>query len=77
MTLIAYLFLRLRPAKSVVRYMCKSPASDYYSKRNMVNGSHLHLNMNNSTCGISIAQREDNLVPKVSFSNMPKVKTVC
>ena len=23
MTLIAYLFLRLRPAKSVVRYMCK------------------------------------------------------
>ena len=28
MTLIAYLFLRLRAAKSVVRYMCKSSASN-------------------------------------------------
>ena len=28
MTLIAYLFLRLQPAKSVFRYMCKSLASD-------------------------------------------------
>ena len=41
MTLIAYLFVRVRPAKSDVRYMCKSPRSDYYSKRNSVNGSHL------------------------------------
>ena len=29
MTLIAYLFVRLQPAKKVVRYMYKSPASDY------------------------------------------------
>ena len=29
MRLIAYLFVRLRPAKNVVRYMYKSPASDY------------------------------------------------
>ena len=29
MTLIAYLFVRLRLAKNVVRYMYKSPASDY------------------------------------------------
>ena len=28
MTLRAYLFLRLRPAKSVLRDMCKSPALD-------------------------------------------------
>ena len=28
MRLIAYLFVRLRPAKNVVRYMYKSPASD-------------------------------------------------
>ena len=28
MTLIAYLFVRLRAAKNVVRYICKSPASD-------------------------------------------------
>ena len=38
MTLIAYLFLRLRPTKIVVRYMCKSSTWDYPSKRNMVNG---------------------------------------
>ena len=67
MTLIAYLFLRLRPAKIVVRYMCKSPASDYPSKRNMVNGSGLCLNLSDSTCGIFISQREDNLVEKKSL----------
>ena len=41
MTLIAFLFVRLCPAKSVVRYMCKNPASDYPSKRNMENWSQL------------------------------------
>ena len=63
-TLIAYLFLRLQPAKCVVRYMSKTPASDYPSKRNMVNGSQLCLNLSDSTCGIFIAQREGNLVAK-------------
>ena len=33
MALIASLFLRLRPAKNVVRYLCKSPTSDYPSKK--------------------------------------------
>ena len=45
MTLIAYLFLRLPPAKNGVRYMYKTPASDYPSKRNMVNGCQLCLNL--------------------------------
>ena len=67
MTLIAYLFPRLRPAKSMVSYMCKSPASGYPSKRNMVNGSQLCLNLSDSTCGIFIAQREGNLVAKSLF----------
>ena len=67
MTLIANLFLKLRPAKNVVRYLCKSPASDYPYKRNMVNGSQLCLNLSNSTCGIFIVQREDNLVAKSLF----------
>ena len=44
---IAYLFLRQRPAKNVVRYIHKSPTSDYPSKRNMVNGSQLCLNLSN------------------------------
>ena len=61
MTLIAYLFLSLPPAKRVVRYMCKSHASDYYSKRNMVNGCRLCLNHSNSTCSIFIDHREGNL----------------
>ena len=52
MTLIAYLFLRLHPAKSVVRYMCKSPTSDYPSKRNMVSGSQLCLYLSHNTCTI-------------------------
>ena len=39
MTVMAYLFLRLRSAKNLVRYMCKSQASDYLSERNMVNAS--------------------------------------
>ena len=52
MTLIAYLFLRLRPAKNLVRYMYKIPASDYPSKRNMVNRSQLCLNLSDSTFGI-------------------------
>ena len=60
MTLIAYLFPRLRPAKNVVRYMCKSPASDCPSKRNMVKGSQLCLNRSEGTCSIFIDQREGN-----------------
>ena len=64
MTLIAYLFVRLRPAKNVVRYMCKSLASDYTSKRNMVNRSQLNLNLSESACSIFIAQRQGNLVAK-------------
>ena len=67
MTLIAYLFMRLRPAKNVVRYMCKSPGADYTSKRNMVNGFQLCLNMSECTCGIFVAQGEDNLVAKSLF----------
>ena len=67
MTLIAYLFLRLPAAKNVVRYICKSPASDYNSKRNMVNGSQLCLNLSDSTCSISVAQEEGSLVTKTLF----------
>ena len=66
-TLIAYLFVRLRPAKNVFIYMCKSPASDYSSKRNVVNGSQLCLNLSESACGIFIAQRKGNLVAKSLF----------
>ena len=60
MTLIAYLFLRLRPANSVLRYMCKSPTSDYCYKRNRENGSQLCSNLIKSTCSIFIDQRESN-----------------
>ena len=67
MTLKAHLFLRLLPAKNVVRYMCKSPTSDYPSKSNMVNGSQLCLNLSESTCSIFVAQREGNLVAKSLF----------
>ena len=67
MTLIAYLFLRLRPAKNVVRYMCKSPSSDYPSKMNMVNGSQLCLNLGDNTCTTFIDQREGSLVAKSLF----------
>ena len=67
MTLIAYLFLTLRPAKNMVTYMCKSPASDYPSKRNMVNRSQLSLNLKDRTCTIFIAQRGGNLVAKTLF----------
>ena len=67
MTLIANLFVRLHPAKNVVRYMYKSPTSHYPSKRNMVNGSQLCLNMSESACVIFIAQREGNLVAKSIF----------
>ena len=67
MTLIAYLFLRLRPAKNVVRYMCKSVASDYPSKRNMANESQLCLNLSDKIIIISIDQREGSLVPKSLF----------
>ena len=45
----------------------KSPASDYPSKRDMVNVSHLCLNLSDSTCGILIAQREGKLVAKSLF----------
>ena len=67
MTLIAYLFLRLRPAKCLVRYMFKSCASDYPSKRNMASGSQLCLNLSDNTCTIIIDQREDNWVAKSLF----------
>ena len=67
MTLIAYLLLALRPAKNVVRYTFKSPASDYPSKRNKVNGCQLCLNLSESACGIFIDQREGNLVGKSLF----------
>ena len=67
MTLIAYLFLRQRPGKNVVRYMYKSPTSDYTSERNMVNGSQLCLNLSDKTCTIFIDQREGSLVAKILF----------
>ena len=67
MRVIAYLFLRQRPAKNVVRYMYKSPTSDYPSKRNMVNGSILCLDLSDKTCTIFIDQREGSLVAKTLF----------
>ena len=67
MRLIAYLFLRQRPAKNVVRYIYKSPTSDYTSKRNMVNGSQLVLNLSDKTCTIFIDQGEGSLVAKTLF----------
>ena len=67
MTLIAYLLLRRRPAKNVATYMFKSPALDYPSKRKMVNGSQLSLNLSDSTCDIFIAQQEGHLVAKSLF----------
>ena len=67
MTLIAYLFVRLRTAKNVVRYMCKSLASDYRSERNMENRSELCLNLSESTCAKFVAKREGNLVGKSLF----------
>ena len=67
MTLIAYLFVRLRPAKSVVRYMCKRPGSDYPSERNMASGSQLCLNLSDNTCTIFIAQQEESLAAKTVF----------
>ena len=66
-TVIAYLFLRLRPAKTWLDICVKSPASDYPSKRKMVNGCQLCLNLSDSTCGIFIAQRGGNLVAKSLF----------
>ena len=65
--LIAYLFVGLEPAKNVFRYMYKSPTLDYPSKRNMVNGCQLCLNLGESTCGIFIAQREGILGAKSLF----------
>ena len=66
-TLIAYSFLGIQPAKNVFRYMDKSPTSDYPSKRNMVNGCQLCLNLSENSCSIFIAQRERNLVAKSLF----------
>ena len=66
-TLIAYSFLGIQPAKNVLRYMDKSPTSDYPSKRNMVNGCQLCLNLSENSCSIFIAQRERNLVAKSLF----------
>ena len=67
MSLIAYLFLRLRPAKREVRYMCKSPPSDYPSKRNMASGSQHSLNLSDNTFTIFILQREASLAAKTLF----------
>ena len=67
MRLIAYLFLRQRPAKNVVRYIYKGPTSDYPAKRNMVNESQLCLNLSDKTCTIFIDQREGSLVGKTLF----------
>ena len=67
MRLIAYLFLRQRPAKNVVRYIYQSPTSDYTSKRNMVNASQLSLNLSDKTCTIFIGQRGGSLVAKTLF----------
>ena len=67
MRLIPYLFLRQRPAKNVVRYVYKSPTSDYTSKRNMVNGCQLCLNLSEKTCTIFIDQLEGSLVAKTVF----------
>ena len=67
MTLIAYWFLRLWPAKNVDRYMCKSPASDYPSQRNMVKGSQLCLNLSEGPCGTFIDQWEGCLYAKSLF----------
>ena len=73
MTLIAYLFLRLRLAQSVFRYMCKSPASVYPFKRNMVNGSQVFLNLSDSTCGILLLNEKVIELQKVSFSDVRKL----
>ena len=59
-TLITYLFLRLQPRKTWLDQFVKSPASDYLSKRNMVNGCQLCRNLNDSTCTIFIDQWERN-----------------
>ena len=67
MRLIAYLFLRQRPAKNVVRYIYKSPTSDYTSKRHMVNGSQLCLNLSDKTFTIFIDQGAGSLVAKTLF----------
>ena len=67
MTLIAYLFHKLRPAKNVVRYMCKSAASDYPSKKNMARGSQLILNLSANTCTIFIDQQERSVAAKSPF----------
>ena len=67
MALIAYLFLRLQPAKNVVRYICKSPASDYPSKRNMANESQLCLNLSDKTCTIIIDKRDGSSAAKSLF----------
>ena len=67
MTPLAYLILWLRPAKSALRYMCKSPPSEYPFKRKMVNWCELCFNLSGSTCGIIFAQWESNLVAKSLF----------
>ena len=53
--------------KSWLDICVKSPASDYPSKRNMVNWSRLRLNLSNNTFTIFIAQREGNWVAKSLF----------
>ena len=67
MALIADLSLRLRPAKSLFRYMCKRPASDYSSIRNMASGSQVFLNLSDNAWTIFIDQWEDSLAAKSLF----------
>ena len=47
--------------------MCKSRASDYPSKRNMVSESQLCVNLSGSTCGIFSAQWEAKFSCKMSL----------
>ena len=69
-TLIAYFFLRLRPAKSVVRSMCKSPASDYYSRGNRVNGFQLFQISSAAPVANLLINGKTIELQKVSFSDM-------
>ena len=55
-----YIFEANGLRKSWLDICVKSPASDYPSKRNMVNWCQLRLNLSNNTFTIFIAQREGN-----------------
>ena len=63
--LIYFWGYRLR--KTRLDICLKSPASDYFSKRNMVNESQPCLNLNDKTFTIFIDQQEGSLVAKSLF----------